>query len=132
VTGPAEAAPTGVGDGLPDDALAEATQAVAERWLTGRPEGLTSGDWDQARECARTALAAALPAIRRHIADQDRTAAFEMAADEIHREALWQKESQMRGMFANGETSVDRLLMLEGIIRAFGKLPAARGGETDG
>jgi len=72
---------------------------------------------DRWRRSAARLLADVVPLIRAHIADQARAQALREAADEIHREARWQKESQTRGMFANGETSVDRLLMLERIMR---------------
>lgn len=46
-----------------------------------------------------------------------RAAALCEAANEVRTEARWQREQQMRGMFANGERSVDRLLLVERILR---------------
>lgn len=66
---------------------------------------------NEARE-ARSEVARLTAAISRIRADTMR-----FAADEVRREARWQKETQSRGMFANGETSIDRLLMFETILR---------------
>ena len=114
----------------------EAVQtATAHALLKQFPNGTAIGI--DVYAAARAVVAAALPFLERALRDrvegEVERRAFGLAADEIRREALWQKESQMRGMFANGEMSVDRLLMLEDIIRAFGDLAStrvARGGEA--
>jgi hypothetical protein len=115
---------------VPETAIEAAARAD---WENGSPPAYR-GTWETVgeevresyRAVNRVALAAAVP----HIERTCRAAAFTEAADEVHREALWQKESQMRGMFANGEMSVDRLAMLEDILRSFADLAVARGGEA--
>jgi hypothetical protein len=124
---------------VPDSAIEAVTAVVRDLFRYPCADPRTSGATQELIECgacaactrdwtpeAEAVVAAAVPHIERAI----RAAAFTEAADEIHREARWQKESQMRGMFANGEMSVDRLAMLEDILRSFADLAVARGGEA--
>jgi len=123
---------------VPETAIEAAARAD---WENGSPPAYR-GTWETVgeevresyRAVNRVALAAAVPHIERAIRDtvgrRAALAAFSLAADEIHREALWQKESQMRGMFANGETSINRLMMLEDIVRRLADARVARGGEA--
>jgi len=113
-----------------DDALDSIAQVIRAHGRNAE----TLVPWDKIgtqreyyRDAARKVWAAAVP----HIERAARAAAFTEAADEIHREARWQKESQMRGMFANGEMSIDRLAMLEDIMRTTAAYcVVARGGEA--
>jgi hypothetical protein len=119
--------PTPSGDQpAPKDAAMESAIEAAAKVLYADSGGILEDRWTYCIPQAERILAAAVP----HIERAARAAAFTEAADEVHREALWQKESQMRGMFANGEMSVDRLAMLEDILRSFADLAVARGGEA--
>jgi hypothetical protein len=112
---------------VPESAIEAAAKAEYEAWrqvtLSSDPpwEGAMSRERELRKDSIRPAVAAAVP----HIEREARAAAFTQAADEVHREALWQKGSLMRGMFANGEISVDRLAMLEDILRASADYAAA-------
>ena len=68
--------------------------------------------------CLRVALGAGLSVLRRHIADEDRADAFKWAADEVHREARWQREQLERhGEEASRDVFVDRLVAIESVLR---------------
>jgi hypothetical protein len=114
---------------VPDSAIeaaAKALYAELEPYVSHSRMTYSGSIGTRTTGIAAAVLAAAVP----HIERAARAVAFTEAADEIHREARWQKESQMRGMFANGEMSVDRLAMLEDILRSFADLAVARGGEA--
>jgi hypothetical protein len=141
---PALAAPKGA---VPDSAIPAATAVLRDLFRYPCADPQTSRATQELIECGACAactrdwtpeteavVAAAVPHIERAIRDtigrRAAIAAFSLAAEEIHREALWQKGSQMRGMFANGETSINRLAMLEDIVRGLADRRVARGGEV--